>query len=203
MKILGIVLAISVVLTFFVPINTPAFASETVAANSAHATEEEHGETWVNTAAKWFNFAVLVGLLYFFLVKKMKITDTFRSEAEEIQHAIESARQAKEEAERRLKELDEKMATLSQEIAKIKDQAAKDAEAERLRILEAAQIEAKRIVDLANREVESEVRLAKKHLLKIVGDLAVQKGKKIVQDEITDDDQKRLIDDYIGSFGKK
>lgn len=202
MKIVANFLLIAAFLTFLVPGFTQAFASEPAAAAEGHA-QEEHGDSWVDTVAKWFNFAVLVGLLYFFLVKKMKVPDAFRSEAQEIQRSIESARQAKEEAEKRLKELDEKMMTLTHEIEKIKNQAVKDAEEERLHILEAAQIEAKRIVDLANREVEAEVRLAKKQILTIVGNIAVQKGKKIVQDEITEDDQKRLLDDYIGSFGKK
>lgn len=179
-----------------------ALASEANAAES-HSSEESHGTSWFSTIAQWVNFAVLMGLLYFFLTRKMRVGDTFRAEAEEIQRAIESARKAKEEAEQRLKELDQKMATLAQEVTKIKDQAAKDAEMERLRILEAAQAEAKRIVELANREVESEVRLAKKQLLKIVGDISVEKGKKIVESEITEQDQKRLIDEYIGNLGKK
>jgi F-type H+-transporting ATPase subunit b len=172
------------------------------AAENADAAEQ-HGESTLATIAKWVNFLVLAWLIYYFLTKKMKIPDTFRSEAEEIRRAIESARQAKEEAEKRLKELDEKMAGLTQEVANIKEKAAKDAETERLSILEAAHAEAKRVVELANREVEAEVRLAKKQLLKIVGDIAVQKGKKIVEAEITEDDQNRLIDDYIGSFEKK
>jgi F-type H+-transporting ATPase subunit b len=167
-----------------------------------HATAE-HESSWKEIVAMWLNFAVLAWLLYYFLAKKMKLPDNLRGEAVEIQKSIESARQAKEQAELKLKELDEKMAGLSQEIARIKDQAANDAETERLRILEAAQAEAKRIVDIANREIEAEVRLAKKQLLKVVGDIAVQKGKKIVQDEITEDDQKRMIEDYIGSFTKK
>jgi F-type H+-transporting ATPase subunit b len=177
-------------------------SQSTQSGESGHAAAE-HEFSWKETAAQWFNFAVLAWLLYYFLTKKMKLTDNLRGEAAEIQSAIESARQAKEEAERKLKELDERMAGMSQEIAKIKDQAARDAETERLRILEAAQAEAKRIVDLANREIEAEVRLAKKQLLKVVGDVAVQKSKKIVEDEITEDDQKRLIEDYIGSFTKK
>jgi F-type H+-transporting ATPase subunit b len=181
----------------------PVLASESGSSEASHESGESHGSSWYTTIAQWFNFAVLIGLIYFFLTKKMKVGDTFQAEADEIQRAIESARKAKEEAELRLKELDEKMSTLSQEIAKIKDQAAKDAEMERMRILEAAQAEAKRIVDLANREVDAEVRLAKKQLLKIMGDISVEKGKKIVQSEITEEDQKRLIDDYIGSFGKK
>lgn len=205
-RILGSVL---VVLAFVSCINVihPSFlsAAESQTAHTGEAAHAaaEHEYSWMETAAQWFNFAVLAWLLYYFLTKKMKVTDNLRAEAAEIQSAIESARQAKEEAERKLKELDERMAGLSQEIAKIKDQAARDAETERLRILEAAQAEAKRIVDLANREIEAEVRLAKKQLLKVVGDVAVQKSKKIVEDEITEDDQKRLIEDYIGSFTKK
>ena len=205
-KIAGLILVVFIFM-FFIPVSHSSFAiaaesQSTHAGESGHATAE-HESSWKDTIAQWFNFAVLAWLLWYFLTKKMKVTDNFRGEAAEIQKSIESARQAKEEAELKLKELDEKMAGLSQEIARIKDQAARDAETERLRILEAAQAEAKRIVDVANREIEAEVRLAKKQLLKVVGDIAVQKGKKIVESEMTEDDQKRLIEDYIGSFTKK
>jgi F-type H+-transporting ATPase subunit b len=194
------IIAILASLISFVPVVQ---ASESHASEASHESGESHESSWFTTIAQWFNFIILLGLLYFFLTRKMRVGDTFKAEADEIQRAIESARKAKEEAELRLKELDEKMATLTQEVAKIKDQAAKDAEMERLRILEMAQAEAKRIVDLANREVDSEVRQAKKQLLQMIGDLSVEKGKKIVETEITDEDQKRLIDEYIGSFSKK
>ena len=202
MKTLKSFLLIGVMLSSLISFVPAGYASE-ASAPELHGSEESHGTSWLTTVAQWVNFAVLMGLLYFFLTRKMRVGDTFRAEAEEIQRAIESARKAKEEAEQRLKELDQKMATLAQEVSKIKDQAAKDAEMERLRILEAAQAEAKRIVEMANREVESEVRLAKKQLLKIVGDVSVEKGKKIVESEITEQDQNRLIDEYIGNLGKK
>ena len=149
---------------------------------------------------RWFNFFALVAILYLFLARSLRVQDKFKSEAEEIQRSIESARQAKEEAEKRLVEMDQRMARMNEEISRIKANAAREAEEERKRILESAQKEAERIVDMAHRDMENEVRLARKELRKHVAALAVEQGRAIIQEEINDEDQKRLIDNYIQEF---
>jgi F-type H+-transporting ATPase subunit b len=177
---------------------TPAMQSE-----SAHGEESaQHGESWSQFLGKWVNFFALIAILYFFLKRTLKVPDRFREDYKDIQRSVESARRAKEEAEERLKELDARMAGMNVEIARIKEQASVEAEEEKKRIVDLANKEAERIAELARREIEAEVQLAKKTLREQVADLSVEQGRRIIEQEINEDDQKRLMNDYIQEFGK-
>lgn len=177
---------------------TVAFAQEP----QAHKGEGEHEETIWQMIGKWINFIALVVILYLFLGRSLRVQDKFKAEAEEIQKAVESARQAKLEAEQKLKELDERLSQMTTEVEKIKEEAARNAEEEKQRILDSAHKEAERIVEMAHREIDSEVRAATKELKKQVADLAVNQGRKIIQNEINDQDHAGLVDRYIEEFGK-
>lgn len=172
------------------------------AEEAAHGAEGEHHETIWQTIGKWVNFAALVFIVVLFLRKSIRVQDTFKAEADEIRRSIESAREAKEEAERQMQAMDQRMQQMNEEVTRIKTQALQDAEEEKKRILDSAQKEAQRIVEMAHREVDNEVRLARKQLRKHVADLSVQQGKKIIEQEINDEDQRRLITTYIEEFGK-
>ncbi|MCI0412854.1 ATP synthase F0 subunit B [bacterium] len=172
------------------------------AEEAAHGAEGEHHETIWQTIGKWVNFAALVSILYLFLNKSIRVQDKFKAEADEIRRSIESAREAKEEAERQLQAMDQRMQLMSQEVTRIKTQALQDAEEEKKRILDSAQKEAQRIVEMAHREVDNEVRLARKVLRRHAADLSVQQGQKIIEQEINDEDQRRLVKTYIEEFGK-
>jgi F-type H+-transporting ATPase subunit b len=172
------------------------------AEEAAHGEGAEHKETIWQFIGKWVNFGALVGILYLFLAKSIRVQDKFKAEADEIRSSIESARQAKEEAERQLQAMDQRMQQMSEEVTRIKIHALQDAEEEKKRILDSAQKEAQRIVEMAHREVDNEVRLARKVLRKHVADLSVQQGQKIIEQEINDEDQRRLINTYIEEFGK-
>jgi F-type H+-transporting ATPase subunit b len=197
-----------ILLLLLVPIagvltNAPLFAAE----EGTHATEAKHEEggheqTWWQTAGQWVNFAALVTLVYLFLSRSIRVQDKFKAEAEEIRQSIESARQAKEEAERQMQLMDQRMQQMSEDVARIKERALQEAEDEKKRILDSAQKEAQRIVDMAHREIDNEVRGARKLLRKHVADLAIQQGQKIIQEEINEEDQHRLIKTYIEEFGK-
>lgn len=174
---------------------------------SGHGEEAAHGEgaheeTWVQVIGRWFNFIVLVAILYYFLKKSLRIQDRFKNDYDQIQSSIESARLAKEEAESKLKELDARMVQVTQDIEQMKVNAAREAEAEKQRILDSAQKEAERIVELAHREIDSQVEIATKQLRKQVAELAVTRGREIIQKEIVEKDQKQLIQDYIKGFDK-
>ncbi len=182
-------------------VTLPVLATEASSSETGHA-GGGHEQSWWDIAGQWFNFVALVAILYLFLARSIKVQEKFKHDADEIRSSIESAREAKEEAERHLKELDERMAGMNEDIARIKAQAVHEAEEEKKRILESAQGEAKRIVEVAHREIDSEVRLARKQLRKHVADLAVGQGARIIAEEITEDDQHRLINDYIEGFGK-
>jgi F-type H+-transporting ATPase subunit b len=173
-----------------------------VTKETAEAAAPEHHETWAQFAGKWINFIALVTILYIFLSKSIRVQEIFKKESDEIRESIESARKAKEEAERQMEMMDQRMHQMSEEVAKIKTIAIQEAEEEKRRILESAEKEAQRIVDMAHREIDSEVQEARNKLRKHIADLAVQKGKTIIKDEIDEKDQRNLIRGYIEEFGK-
>lgn len=178
------------------------WAAEEVGSAAGEHAEGAHEQTIWQTIGQWTNFAVLVGIVYLFLSRTIRVQDKFKAESEEIRHSIESARLAKEEAERQLASMDVRMQQMNDEVSRIKERALQDAEDEKKRILDSAQKEAKRIVDMAHREIDNEVRAARKNLRKQVADLAVQQGKSIIEQEINEEDQHRLIKTYIQELGK-
>ena len=179
---------------------TPVYSE--VTHETAEASAPEHEESWAQIAGKWVNFAALVTILYLFLSKSIRIQEVFKKESDEIREAIESARKAKEEAERQMALMDERMSQMTEEVAKIKGNALQEAEEEKRKILESAEKEAQRIVEMAHREVDNEVREARMTLRKYVANLAVEKGKTIIKEEIEENDQRKLIRGYIDEFGK-
>jgi len=166
------------------------------------AGSESEGGGLVEEIGRWFNFLLLVAILYLFLKRNIKVDEKFKADADLIQSSIESARIAKEEAEKRLADMEKRMATMNEEVAKVKAETARQAEDERKQILESAQREAEKIVLAAQREVDAEVRLARKKLRKHLAELSVTQGRKIIETEINDQDQSRLIDDFIEDLGK-
>ena len=200
MKIRKLLIILSLLVCVFT-LNV-AFAAEEHAAKNGHAVPEEHHQTIPQMLGPWVNFLVLVGLLYYFLKNKMRVQDGFKEDYQKIQGSIESARIAKEEAELKLKELDQKLGQLNDEIVRLKTIAAKEADEEKKKILEAAQREAERIVEQAHRDIDYEVENARKELRKQLADQAVVKSREIIERELNDQDQKRLIADYIERFGK-
>jgi F-type H+-transporting ATPase subunit b len=191
---------LALLLCGFVFVQLPAYSQE--AEESAEAAAPEHHETWVQFAGKWVNFAALVAILYFFLNRSIRVQEKFKKESDQIRESIESARKAKEEAEHQMQLMDERMQQMNEEVSKIKADAVQEAEEEKRRILESAEKEAHRIVEMAHREIDNEVREARQILRKHVADLAIQKGRNIIAEEIDETDQRKLIRGYIDEFGK-
>jgi F-type H+-transporting ATPase subunit b len=207
MNMKRIVIFASLLLAFWIQ---PFLRTSFVNAETAATAQQEHQEAaspeteggTVEEIGRWFNFLLLVAILYLFLKRNIKIDEKFKADAELIQSSIESARIAKDEAEKRLAEMEQRMATINEEVEKVKAETARQAEEERKQILESAQREAEKIVLAAQREVDSELRLARKKLRKHLADLSVAQGRKIIETEINDQDQSRLINDYIEDLGK-
>ena len=181
----------------------PAYAAEEAAhGEAAQHAEGGHEQTIWQTIGQWTNFVALVAILYLFLTRSIRVQDKYKAESEEIRQSIESARLAKEEAERQMAAMDSRMQQMNDEISRIKERALQDAEEEKTRILDSAQKEAHRIVEMAHREIDNEVRAARKQLRKHVASLAIQQGETMIQNEINEEDQRRLIRNYIQEFGK-
>ena len=116
---------------------------------------------------------VIYGAALFFLLKGA-LSVLFKSRKEELETLLAQAEKDKAEGEAQMKDLEGKMAGLEGELAGIISKAETDAEAEKLRVLEAARAEATVILAQAQAEIGYQKRQAEQELRALVAELAVE-----------------------------
>jgi F-type H+-transporting ATPase subunit b len=134
---------------------------------------------------EWVNFAILAGLLGWFLVKALPKTFTERNTA--IQKHLVDARKATEEASARLGGVEARLAKLDGEIAAMKAQAENDSALDEARIKAAVEDETKKILEAAEQEIAAATTLARRQLQRYAAELAIeQAGRKLAITAETD-----------------
>lgn len=141
------------------------------------------------------NFAVLVGLIYFLLAKKLK--NFLGERRESIKKALEEAKTAKGEAEAKYREYEAKVAVLDKKVLEIANELKAEGIAERDRIIEDAQRAAEKIKEQVRITIEQEIKKAKQDIKGELASLAVIMAEEILRKEIKPDDQERLIKEYL------
>jgi hypothetical protein len=79
----------------------------------------------------------------------------------------------------------------------LRTRGAEDIKAEEQRIAAAAAADRERLLEQTRREIELQVRLAKKEILEHAADLSVQLATERIKKEVTPEDQDRLVDRYL------
>ena len=179
----------------------PASASPQHEASATPATHEEeaaHDPGWWPAIWKTANFAILVGVLTYFLRAPLGAYLTGR--IAKVREDLLTAAQTRETAVRQLAEIDAKLAALPAELEALKTRGAEDLAAERARIEEDAQTERRRLLEQTRREIEMRLRIAKRELLELAADLAVNVASQRIRASITPDDQARLVDRYASQL---
>jgi F-type H+-transporting ATPase subunit b len=178
------------------PHEQPAQSSATAAHGEAGhgAKAEEHGPTVLQMIAKVFNFAVLVGLLVYYL--RSPIAEYLSSRSTQIRQDLVTAADTRAAATAQLAEIQRKLATLPGELEALKAQGAEDVKAEKVRIAAAARVERERLLEQTRREIDMRLRIARRSLIDLAADLAVSVARERIARSITPEDQLRLVDRY-------
>ena len=158
--------------------------------------EADHGI--MPTVWKVANFAILVGVLVYFL--KSPIVAHLASRIAQIRQDLVAAADLKKTATEKLAEIQQKMAALPGELDALRRQGAEDVKAERERIAKAAETERVRLLDQTRREIDMRLRVAKRELTEHAAQLAVQVAEQRIKRVITPDDQMRLVDRYASQL---
>jgi len=140
----------------------------------------------------WFVFAKYVYPIIMGMIDKRANT---------IKENLEAAEQSKVEAARLL---DERQAQLDQakaDAAKIIDDAKKAAEATRAQIEAEAREEASNIIAKANANVEAQKKAAVAELQHSVADISVSVAGKLIGEDLSDDEHRRIIERYVEEAG--
>jgi F-type H+-transporting ATPase subunit b len=161
----------------------------------------EHGPTVLQIIAKLLNFAVLVGLLVYYL--RTPIAEYLASRSTQIRQELVTAAEMRAAATAQLAEIQRKLATLPGELEALKAQGAEDVKAEKIRIAHAAAAERERLIEQTHREIATRLRIARRSLVELAADLAVGVARERIATSITLDDQLRLVDRYTQQLASR
>lgn len=117
------------------------------------------------------NFAIVVVVV--FLAARKSLPAMFRNRSQSIQRALEEARAASQDANRRLAEIENRLRQLDVEIGQMQAAAEKEAGAEEARILKAAEEDIRKVVLVAEQEIATAAKQARRELTAHTAGLAV------------------------------
>ena len=151
---------------------------------------------WVSTDTfRVMNFAVLVIALVFVLRKPL--SQALGSRIKGIKEQLEDLEARKNEAEKKLAEYDEKLAQLEKEADKIVEDYIKQGREAKARILKEAEAAAEKLKAQARRNIDHEFEQAKLKLQQEIFEKSLAKAEEIIKNKFSEEDQDRIVDDYL------
>jgi F-type H+-transporting ATPase subunit b len=153
------------------------------------------GSYWLFTG---LNFAVVLALVLWLVKSKLMVG--MRNRNVSIRSAMETARKASEDANARLAAIEGRLAKLDSEVSSLKSHAENDFKAEEQRIREQAQQDAATVIQLAEQEIATAAKTARRELRVFAADLAVSLAEKRIN--VDRDTDERLVETFVNQLGK-
>ncbi|MBI2215114.1 MAG: ATP synthase F0 subunit B [Acidobacteria bacterium] len=173
------------------------------AAENAHAAEAggeaSHVEqTYFGMPAwllKLINIVVFLGLLGYLL--KGPVSSAFKARGEQIRAELEEAKERNAKADRLAADIQSRLDQIEADVTAIVERAKVDGEKQKIEIIEAARLEAEKILAAARGEVDSRIKQARKELTEYAGQLAADKAHEVLNTSMTDADRKKVFADSV------
>ncbi len=144
------------------------------------------------------NFGIFLYILSKILWKPLKAGWESRHVA--VKSELDEASRLRKEAESQLAEFTRKVANADEEVNALLAQLRKEAEADRARIIRAAEAEAKRLRAEADRQIQVEIERARVELRRETVDAALKAAEALLTTRITADDQHKLSERYLAEL---
>jgi F-type H+-transporting ATPase subunit b len=174
-------------------------AQEHAAEGAAH--DESIGGMILGMGWPIANFIVFIGILYYFFNQPLK--DYLANRGTTIRKELVEAAELRSTATAQLQSIEQKLQALPGEITALRSRGAAEIKAEEERIAAAAAAERERLLEQTRREIDLQVRLAKREILEHAADLSVQLATDRIKKEVTPADQDRLVDRYLSQVQEK
>lgn len=155
---------------------------------------------WINAVYQLVVFFILLMLLKKYAFGP--IIDMMQKREEHIANQITSAEKNREDAEKYLAEQREEIQKAREEAQSIVANAKKLSEQQSDEMVKAAKQEAERMKDSALAEIKREKEQAVSALREQVGSLSVLVATKVIERELDEEAQKKLIEDYLKEVGE-
>ncbi len=141
------------------------------------------------------NFTIFVGLLFFFLRKK--VVALFQEREANFKQALIKAEHARQAAENQKNMIKEKLQKLEAGARSDLEKANRDAEELKQKIMADAQEIILNLKKEAERTADSEIQRAKLELREELLSAALSQAKQILKDKVNEPDQKRLQNEFV------
>ncbi|MFS0645524.1 F0F1 ATP synthase subunit B [Siminovitchia sp. 179-K 8D1 HS] len=150
-------------------------------------------------------FQLLMMIILLVLLKKFAwgpLMGIMRQREEHIANEIESAEKSRAEANKLFEEQKALLKEARQEAQNMIENAKKQAEIQRQEMMDAARQEAGRLKETARLEIEQQKENAVAALREQVASLSVMIASKVIEKELSAEDQEKLINEYIERAGE-
>lgn len=157
--------------------------------------EDGHGESWTNLALRIVNFALFLGVIYYFFGKK--IIAFFKGRTEGIAAEIASLDQRKVDAKQSLADVEQRIADLEEERQRIIADYTAQGEAMKASIVEQAERQAAQITAQAKVTAENEIKAAVEAMRAEMAEKVVEATEQLIAKKLTATEHTKLIDKYL------
>jgi F-type H+-transporting ATPase subunit b len=177
------------------PTAVPAPAGQEHAPEEGEHHDESIGGMILGMGWPVANFIIFVGVLYYFLNKPIREYLSSRHSA--IRKELVEAAELRAAANEQLAKIEAKLQALPGELTALRARGAEEIKSEDQRIAQQAAADRERLLEQTRREIDLQVRLAKKEILEHAANLSVQLATERIKKEVTPADQERLVDRYL------
>lgn len=147
------------------------------------------------------NFAIFVGVLFFFLRKPVQ--EFWKSREGQIRFELEESERLSREAKAQNDELKTRLSRLDSESKDLILSLEREGESEKKQLMEEGQRRSERLKKDAIRIIDQEARKARETLKEQVAGLALDTAEKMIQDNIQPQDQQKLSDQYVSGLERQ
>jgi F-type H+-transporting ATPase subunit b len=145
---------------------------------------------------------LVIGISYWVLAKVAfpRIAEALDRRQKAIEDSIDAAEHTRAEAEKILSEYRERLAEARGQADEIVSRARKTGEAAEQEIVSDARAKREELMEQTRRDIEAETRRAIQEIRAEVADLTVLATEKVTRKALTDEDQKRLVEDALSEL---
>jgi len=173
---------------------TVAFASE----GGGH---EDNMKLWIDFAWRIFDFAILIGFLYWVAAKKIK--EFFVDRRHNIKCTMEEKLSEKEETEKKFKEYSLRLDKATEEIKNIFEMIKAQGLTEKEKIIEDAKKAAAKMIEDTQMRMEQELKAARNQLRAEAAALSVSMAEELLKKNITPELHENMVKEYLDKVVKK
>jgi F-type H+-transporting ATPase subunit b len=145
---------------------------------------------------------ILFGIAMWFLAKTVfpRIAATLDKRQRAIEESIDSAEQMKTEADKLLEEYRVRLQEARRQAEEIVTRARRTAETHEAEAQTEARAAREQLMEQTKRDIEAETRRAIQEIRREVADLTVQATEKVTRKTLSEDDQRRLVEDALSEL---